>query len=200
MDGALFFSIWQGLRNEAEDIGWRSAYDFGSMHVYHKNLFTGQIEELYSVKGRTSPEEPPEDYAQADVPPPDWATGTWKAPVRRGQVGYLEIHVDSTAGLYLGCDDSDEIYEIYHGHILPVSEDVMDIELHLDWYIYEGEGDIDVPDTYEGRYLFSLGNDQQSLRVGVIYGDALFGIEELELRWVPKTLQGGFMADLDAVG
>jgi len=48
VDGALFFSILRGPRNEAEDIGWRQAYDLESMAVYRKDVSTGRIEELYS--------------------------------------------------------------------------------------------------------------------------------------------------------
>jgi len=56
-DGALFFSIVCGPRNEAQDIGWREAYDLGSVHIYRKDLASGEIEELYSfdeysVRGR----------------------------------------------------------------------------------------------------------------------------------------------------
>ena len=49
VDGAVFFSVWQGPRNEAEDIGWRSAYGFGGAHVYRKDLSSGEIKELYAV-------------------------------------------------------------------------------------------------------------------------------------------------------
>jgi len=46
-DNAVFFSVLCGPRNEAEDIGWREAYDLSAMHVYRKDLATGEIEELY---------------------------------------------------------------------------------------------------------------------------------------------------------
>ena len=46
-DGAVFFSVLCGPRNEAKDIGWREAYDLSAMQVYRKNLSTGAIEELY---------------------------------------------------------------------------------------------------------------------------------------------------------
>jgi len=46
--GALYFSIVRGPRNPDEDIGWREAYDFDTMHVYRKDLAAGTIDELYS--------------------------------------------------------------------------------------------------------------------------------------------------------
>jgi len=47
-DGAPFFSIVWGPRNEAEDIGWREACDLGGVCVYRKDLATGMAEALYS--------------------------------------------------------------------------------------------------------------------------------------------------------
>ena len=46
-DGAAYFSIVSGPRNPEEDIGWREAYDLHSLHVYRKDLATGQTEKLY---------------------------------------------------------------------------------------------------------------------------------------------------------
>jgi len=48
VDGALFFAVTGGQRNEAEDIGWREAYDFGFITVYRKDLASGVIAELYT--------------------------------------------------------------------------------------------------------------------------------------------------------
>ncbi|MCL1952915.1 MAG: hypothetical protein FWF60_08825, partial [Oscillospiraceae bacterium] len=47
-DGALFFTIVQGPRDPAQDIGWREGYDIASVHVYRKDVASGQINILYS--------------------------------------------------------------------------------------------------------------------------------------------------------
>jgi hypothetical protein len=46
-DGALFFTVYGGIRNEAEDVGWRWAYYFESAQVFRKDLAAGTIEPLY---------------------------------------------------------------------------------------------------------------------------------------------------------
>ncbi|MCL2299268.1 MAG: hypothetical protein FWC27_03865 [Firmicutes bacterium] len=138
--------------------------------------------------------------AEPGEAPPDWAVGTWKAPTEPGYVCYLEIFADGTAGLYLGDDESDMVYEIYQGYVLPAGADTMNMHFDLDWYIYEGEGDIDVPGAYSGSYTFRLGGSGQTLTVGTASGDNLYGKKELAMRWIPKTLQNGTMEDLEPMG
>ena len=57
VDGALFFLIARGPRNEAEDIGWREAYDLASMRAYHKDIATGEIAQLYSIGAQAAQAE-----------------------------------------------------------------------------------------------------------------------------------------------
>ena len=148
------------------------------------------------------------------TPPPEYLVGTWRAPVRRGHVAWLEIHEDGMAGLYLGDSDSDQLFEIYRGTVSAGEECEyavnVDLDFHLDWYIYEsGDGMpvTGVPDTYSGSYGFSYGweDDLQVLYVVVDAlmdenTDPLFGKSELRMLWAPKTLGGGSMVDIESVG
>jgi len=147
---------------------------------------------------------PEEGLSEPAAPPPEWAAGTWKAALKDGDVCYLEIFPSGTAGLYLADDEIDMLLEIYQGYVYPTDENqneaTMEMQFNLDWYIYEGEGDIDVPDTYKGSYSFRLGQDQQTLYIKTISGDALFGQKNLTMQWIPKTLQNGQLEDIEAVG
>jgi len=141
-------------------------------------------------------------------PPPDIIVGTWRGPVKRGQVAYLEIHADGMAGLYLGDSDSDQLYEIYGGYVAPMLSDYgdqgpfyVDMDFDLEWYIYESEDGSPisgVPDTYRGT--FTLHHEQGGLHVSAIEGALLFGKRELKMEWVPKTLDGGQMVNVEGEG
>lgn len=48
VDGQVFFSISNGNRHEAEDVGWRWGYRRGESMVYKKDLANGEIDLLYS--------------------------------------------------------------------------------------------------------------------------------------------------------
>jgi len=148
------------------------------------------------------------------VPPPEYIVGTWKAPVKRGHVAYLEIYEDGMAGLYLGDDESDQLFEIYKGTVSAGDEreyavDV-DLDFHLEWYVYESGNGMPitgVPDIYKGSYGFSHAweDGQQVLYVAVDTlidenTDPLFGKSELKMLWVPKTLGGGSMVDIESFG
>jgi len=155
-------------------------------------------------------EEPPEPA----VPPPEIVVGTWCAPVKRGHVAYLEIFVDGMAGLYLGDDESDQLYETYYGTVAPADDTdiegtgvdyLMDMNFRLGWYIYEsddGTSITGVPDSYTGTYTLrhAWEGDQQVLYVTTNNGDNLYGKKELKMLWVPKTEGGGVMTDVEAMG
>jgi len=148
------------------------------------------------------------------VPPPEIVVGTWTGPVKRGHVAWLEIYPDGMAGLYLGDDESDQLYETYHGAVAPTDDVdiegsgvdyVMDMDFRLDWYIYEsGDGTpvTGVPGAYSGIYSLrqEWEGDQQVLYVKTLEGDNLYGKKELKMLWVPKTEGGGSMVDIEAMG
>jgi len=146
-------------------------------------------------------------------PPPRFVVGTWRAPVKRGHVAWLEFYVDGGAELYLGDSDSNQLFETYYGLVCPVDEEpdedaleaVMDMEFRLTWHIYEsGDGSpVDVPASYSGLYMLrhAWEGDQQVLYLTAgMDADWLFGKEELKMLWMPKTLQDGVIKDLEAVG
>ena len=146
------------------------------------------------------------------TPPPEYIVGTWRAPVKRGHAAWLEIYPDGMAGLCLGDSDSDQLYEIYRGTVSAGEECEyavnVDMEFHLDWYIYEtGDGTpvTGVPDAYSGSYGLSFvwEDDQQVLYVVVDTladknTDPLFDKSELKMLWTQKTLGGGRMVDAEA--
>jgi len=160
-----------------------------------------------SLDGDYDPPEPA-------PPPPENIVGTWKASVGDDSVAYLEIYVDGMAGLYLGDPVSDQLYEIYRGTVAPADDtDIngdgvdycMDMEFSLDWYIYEsndGTPVTGVPDSFKGTYTLRTEweGDQHVLRVTTNEGDNLYGKKELNMLWVPKTIGGGSMVDIEAVG
>jgi hypothetical protein len=148
-------------------------------------------------------------------PPPSIIVGTWKGVTKPYHVAYLEIYIDGAAGLYLGSDDCDQLYEIYRGGVLPASDsdypdnistnNEFDINLwfNLDWYIYESDGGTPVtgvPNSYEGTYTmrhYWEGN-KQILHVKTKgNADPLFGKKELKMEWTPKTINGGSMKDIE---
>ena len=148
-------------------------------------------------------------------PPPEILVGTWRAPAKRGQAAWLEIFEDGMAGLYLGDDESNQLYEIYRGGVYQADDvDIggtgvdylMDMEFSLDWYIYESDGGTPVtgvPDSYKGTYVLrhEWEGDQQVLYVKANdAADPLFGQKELKMLWVPLTLGGGSMVEIEAVG
>lgn len=137
-------------------------------------------------------------------PPPDIVVGTWKAPAKLNHVAYLEIYVDGIAGLYLGDANSDQLYEIYRGTVLSVSENTNEISLEMDfdleWYIYESEdgSPIGVPDSYTGVYTLRhyTEGDKRMLHLTANDGaDPLFGKKELKMELTPKTEGGSYMID-----
>ena len=160
------------------------------------------------------PESDDDGPTAPENPPPDFIVGTWRAPVKSGHVAWLEIFSDGMAGLYLGPDDYDELFEIYSGTVTAGNESeyavnaVMDF--HLNWYIYEtGDGTpvTGVPDSYKGSYGLSCDweGDQRVLYVVVDEimdenTDPLFGKSNLKMLWVPKTCGGGSMVDMEAFG
>jgi len=148
-------------------------------------------------------------------PPPEIVVGAWRAPVKRGHAAWLEIYEDGMAGLYMGDDESDQLYEIYKGTVCPTDDTdiegsgvdyVMEMEFYLDWHIYESEDGspvAGVPDSYKGIYTLrqEWEGDQQVLHVVAgIDTDPLFGKEELKMLWMPKTLQDSRMVEIEAVG
>jgi hypothetical protein len=140
-------------------------------------------------------------------PPPDIIVGTWKASINDDIIAaYLEIFPDGMAGLYKGLYDSSDVFEIYHGPVLATSESpneiVLDMNLYLNWYIYESDDGTPitgVPDSYNGVY--TLRHEQKGgkrilhVKAGAD-ADPLFDIKELHMERVSKTLQGGFMEDV----
>jgi len=148
--------------------------------------------------------QPPEP----SPPPPEYVVGTWKAPLGSGNVCYLEIFPDGMAGLYKGDANSSQVYEIYNGTVSHMPGNVseiytfIDMEFTLNWYIYEGEGELNLPETFKGTYGFDHDweGDQQVLRVVTSEGDNLYGKKELKMLWVPKTNQGDCMVDIEAMG
>ena len=163
----------------------------------------------YHIVGMPEP-QPPEPAP----PPPEILVGTWRAPVKRGHVAYLEIFEDGMAGLYLGDDESDQLFETYYGTVCQADDTdiegtgvdyLMEMDFRLGWYIYEtGDGTpvTGVPDSYSGTYTLrqEWEGDQQVLRVSTAEGDDLYGKKELKMLWVPKTEGGGSMVDKEAVG
>ena len=157
--------------------------------------------------------------APAPAPPvPDLIVGTWKAKTKPYHAAYLEIFADGTAGRYLGSSSSNEIYEIYKGGVLPADGDSypdeigtgheFDINLwfNLDWFIYESDGDTPVtgvPNSYKGTYTIRhyWEGTKQILHIKA-KGDAnpLFDKKELKMEWVPRTLDGSMMVEIEAVG
>ena len=165
----------------------------------------------YHIVGMGDNYEPPEPTP----PPPDIVVGTWRAPVKRGHVAYLEIFADGMAGLYLGDDESDQLYEIYGGTVCPADDTdiegtgvdyLMDMDFSLNWYIYESDDGtpiIGVPDSYKGTYTLrhTWEGHQQVLYVKANdSADPLYGRKELKMLWVPKTEGGGVMTDVEAMG
>jgi len=158
----------------------------------------------YHIVGMPEP-QPPEPA----IPPPGFIVGTWRAAQAKPRhAAYLEIYEDGIAGLYLGDDESGQLYEIYRGLVAcdPSQESETSWELYmrfdLDWYIYEGETD-PVPERYSGDYTLrhAWEGDQQVLHVKANEGaDPLFGKSELKMLWAPKTQQGDFMADIESMG
>ena len=160
----------------------------------------------YHIVGMPEP-QPPEPA----IPPPEYVVGTWRAPVKRGHAAYLEIFIDGMAGLYLGDDESDQLYETYYGTVSyepgNVSETsvFLGMDFRLGWYIYESEDGspiTGVPDSYSGTYALrqEWEGDQSVLYVTTAEGDDLYGKKELKMLWVPKTEGGGSMVDIEAVG
>ena len=146
-------------------------------------------------------------------PPSDIIVGTWRGPVKRGHVAYLEIFPDGTAGLYLGDNEYDQLFEIYSGSVYPYGTDYevenefyVGLDFSLNWYIYESDDGTPitgVPDTYKGTYFLrhEWEGYKQILHLKAIdNADPLFGRPELKLEWVPKTLDGGRMADIIGEG
>ena len=146
-----------------------------------------------------------DDIPNPAPPPPAVIVGTWKAPVKSGQVAYLEIYVDGMAGLYLGDSNNNELFEIYYGTVLAISENEDEVELqmnfHLDWYVYEssdGKPVSGVPDSYNGTYTLrhqKQGN-KHILHVNA-HDDAnpFFNKKELKMELIQKTCIGGSMCD-----
>jgi hypothetical protein len=147
-----------------------------------------------------------DDVPNPVPPPPDKTIGTWKAPIKSGQVAYLEISEDGTAGLYLGDDESDQLYEIYLGYVFAENDKgdvfVVEMNFNLDWYIYESEDGspiTGVPASYKGSYTFRYNweDEKQSLNVKTNdEADPLFGKNELIMEWTPKTALSGIMKDV----
>jgi hypothetical protein len=157
-----------------------------------------------AVKADTDEQTGMEEVNPAPLPPPppDMVVGTWKAPVKRGQVAYLEIHADGAAGLYLGPDDSEEVYEFYNGIVYPVGDGKPDeitlrMEFELNWFIYESEDGSQVegvPKSCKGVYTFTHGQQggKRTLHVKTAGGaDPLYGNRELKMEWIPKTFNRG---------
>jgi len=143
-------------------------------------------------------------------PPPEIIVGTWKAPIKRGHVAYLEIFEDGMAGLYLGDANSDQIYEIYRGTVLSVgknpNEISMEMEFELEWYIYESEDGSSiagVPDSYKGIYTlrhYWEGNKQMLHLTANNGADPLFGKQELFMEWTRITANGDSMTEVISEG
>jgi len=172
------------------------AYDPGSPFEYHIAGWPDWPEHEY-------------DGPEFDGPPlPENFHGMWTGPVKRGHVAYLEICGDGTAGLYLGDDESTQIYEIYSGWMTEAptegseSEGIV-AEMHVtcNWHIYESDDGtpIDIPDSYGGLYILRQYGEALQITAG-LDADALFGKDELELFWIPKTLDGSHMVEIEAVG
>lgn len=146
-------------------------------------------------KPQNAPDNPPAAL------PPEWTVGTWKTQIKPGHAGYLEIFADGMAGLYLGDDESDQLYEIYEGTAAHIGSSgtgiLMFMDFELSWYIYEGEI-TDVPDSYKGSFTF-YPDDQEDNILHVFANDdandGLFGQTELTMLRVYKTRSGGSMAD-----
>ena len=131
------------------------------------------------------------------VPPPEILVGKWRAPVKPGHAAWLEIFEDGMAGLYLGDDKSDQLYETYHGTVSPADDTdiegtgvdyLMEMDFRLDWHIYEtGDGSpvTGVPDSYSGVYTLrhEWEGGQQVLYVSTVEGGNLFEKKELRMLW-----------------
>jgi len=141
-----------------------------------------------------------------DVPPPEVVVGTWVGPVKRGHVAWLEIYPDGMAGLYLGDDESGQLYEIYRGTVSPADDTdmdgmgvdyLMDMDFRLDWHIYEsGDGTpINIPEYYKGLYTLRCEGEALYVTAGPD-ADALFSKGKLELFYTAKTLGGGGMVEV----
>jgi len=146
-----------------------------------------------------------DDAPNPAPPPPAAIVGTWKAPIKPGgyvnidfYVAFLEIHADGTANLYMGDNECDQLYEIYGGTVLALSESADKIELEMEfglqWYVYESEdGDVDmgVPDTYKGVYTLRLeqnGNKQILHLKANADADPLFGNKEYKMERTQRKL------------
>jgi len=151
----------------------------------------------YHIVGMPEPQAP-----EPGPRPPDALIGAWKAPVRRGYSARLEIYEEGRAGLALVMDD-DEFemdVELYGGSVLAVDEGpgetAMELELWLDWHIYEsddGSPVTGVPDGYSGTYTFRPAREdgQPVLYVTASQGaDPLFGRSELKMQWVGMEAYG----------
>jgi len=218
-DGSLDVTILVTAPEEEWDwemvikVAPNKAYDPDSPFEYHLVGLPMEPDRRYGLpEGQEYDEfgDPYDDDDDYGGPPPDFVVGTWRAPAKRGHAAWLEIYPDGKAGLYLGSDDSGQIYEIYSGYLGEAFPDgpgqiSVHIDFGLDWYIYESEdGPITgVPDSYSGIYMLrhAWEGDQQVLYVTAgMDADYLFGKEELKLLWVPKTLQGDCMIEMEAFG
>ena len=145
-----------------------------------------------------------EEDEESATPPPAGIVGTWKTPVKRGNVAYLEIFANGKAGLYLGDNESDQLYEIYRGAVLSVDESpngiALELDLRLNWYIYESDGSpiTGVPDTYKGVYTFRYEQQGGKQTLHVKAGNEatpLYGKKELKMERILKTEESGFMKE-----
>ena len=78
-----------------------------------------------------------------------------------------------TYSLLKGDAESSQIYEIHKGFVAHTADGAgkigMSMHFNLDWYIYEGEGEMDpAPERFEGTYTVchAWEGDQQVLYVG----------------------------------
>jgi len=163
---------------------------------------------IWLIQERVDPEEMEEDFGESNPapPPPDAIVGTWFAPAKRGHVAYLEIYADGMAGLYLGDDESDQLYEIYKGTVYPVEEGadevILQMDFELNWYIYESDGApiTGVPQSYNGEYTLrpELIDDRPGLSLKANDGaDLLFGKKEMKMSWIHKSEDSGKMVEYE---
>ena len=211
-DGTWDVTITVGTEDDEDGVGDsviklapNEAYDPGSPFEYHLVGLPTEPDMYYGMpEGADWGEEVwDEDEESRGQPPPDFMVGTWRADnVKRGYVVWLEVFPNGKAGLYLGDDQSGQIYEIYNGWLGQASfgddegEASIKVEFGLGWHIYESDdgSPINIPGIYSGIYTFRQEGEALIVTAGA-GADPLYGKKTLTMFWDPMTLDGSVMVE-----